>query len=175
MKKLWWIITGITLAAIGGTMAALNIDNITSLLPKSAGKKYGKRNLSQIKYIVIHHSAADGFTAFDYALWHLKRGWPGIGYHYVIEKDGKVNQTNELDTISYHAKDHNTASIGISLSGNLSKHAPSAQQMESLIALIKEIKGKVGQSIQVRGHRELQATECPGKLVDLDVIRNLTR
>ena len=87
----------------------------------------------------------------------------------------KINQTNELDTISYHTKDHNTASIGISLSGNLSKHAPTVQQMESLVALIKEVKSKIGQNIQVRGHRELQATECPGKLMDMEVIRNLTK
>lgn len=174
MKKLWWIITGIALAAIGGTMTALHINDIVGLLPISDKKKYGKRNLSQIKQIVVHHSAQDGFTAFDYAKWHLQNGWPGIGYHFVIEKDGNVNKTNELDTISYHVKDHNTISIGISLSGNLSNHPATLAQMDALIQLVKELKQQVGSHLLVRGHRELAATECPGKLVDMNLIRNLT-
>ncbi len=154
-------------------MTALKIKNIIDLLPKSDRKKYGKRDLKLIKQIVVHHSAMDGFTAFDYAKWHIGQGWPGIGYHYVIEKDGNVNQTNELDTISYHTKGHNTTSIGISVSGNLSNHAPSKEQMDALIRLIKELKQKLGGHLIVRGHRELAATECPGKLVDMDVIRKL--
>ena len=156
-------------------MVVLNINNIIQLLPKSSSKKYKKRNINQIKYIVVHHSAADGFSAFDYASWHIKRGWPGIGYHFVIDKDGKVNKTNELETISYHVGDKNASSIGISLSGNLSKQPPTGLQVESLVALIKELKSKLGNHLQVRGHREFMATECPGKLMDMDIIRNLTK
>jgi len=172
-KNWWWAIGGLTFL-IGGTMTALHVNNIIDILPKSNRKHYGKRKLSQIKYLVVHHSAIDGYGPFDYAKWHLKRGWPGIGYHFVISADGKVSQTNELDTISYHVKNHNTASIGISLSGNLSKHQATKAQMDALVKLIKRLKKQLGPNVMVKGHRELQATECPGKLMDMDKIRLLT-
>ncbi|MBU0489988.1 MAG: N-acetylmuramoyl-L-alanine amidase [Bacteroidetes bacterium] len=172
MKKIWWIIGGITLLA-AGTMTTLTITNITDKLPKGKGA-YLKRPLSKIKYIVVHHSAIDGYGATDYAKWHIARGWPGIGYHYVIDPDGKVNQTNSLDTVSNHVKNTNTASIGISLSGNLSKHPPTAAQMDSLVKLIKKIKKEVGNQLLVKGHGELQPTECPGKMTDMNKIRSLT-
>jgi len=172
MKRIWWLVGGLALI-FAATMTALNINNIIDKLPKGKGA-YLKRALSKIKYIVVHHAAADGFTAFDYALWHIQRGWPGIGYHYVIEKNGTINQTNTLDTVSYHVKDNNTASIGISLSGNLSKQPPTKEQMDSLIKLIKSLKKQLGNHLIVKGHGELQATECPGKLVSMQSIRTLT-
>jgi len=174
MKKFWWITGGAIGLLIAGTMAVLNIKDIVKLLPTSGTKKYGKRRLSAIKYIVIHHSAIDGYTAFDYALWHLKRGWAGIGYHFVIEKDGTVNKTNELTTISYHVKGKNTMSIGISMSGDFEKHKPTKAQLKSLVSLIKKIKKDVNKKLLVRGHKELNQSLCPGKYVDLDKIRRLT-
>jgi len=174
MKKLYWIIAGASTLAIAGTMTALQVNNIIDILPKNHSKHYGKRSLSAIKYLVIHHSAIDGFSPFDYARWHIKRGWPGIGYHYVIDTDGKVDKTNELDTISYHVKGHNTASVGISMSGNLSKHPPTKAQLDSLVKLIKELKTQLGTRLMVKGHRELSSTQCPGKFTNLNYIRNLT-
>ena len=174
MKKIWWIAGGALTLLIAGTMTALNIENIIKLLPKSSTKKYGKRKLSLVKYIVIHHSAIDGFNAFDYARWHLKRGWAGIGYHYVIEKDGKIQQTNELTTLSYHVKGNNTRSIGISMSGNFEKHKPTEAQLKSLVALIKKIKKDVNPKLLVKGHKELSSSVCPGRYVELDKIRQLT-
>ena len=174
MKKILWIGSGILTLLIAVTMTALNIKNIINLLPKSLTKTYGKRNLRLLKYIVIHHSAIDGFNAFDYAKWHLKRGWPAIGYHYVIEKDGAIQQTNELTTISYHVKGFNTKSIGISMSGNLQKHKPTDAQLKSLVALIKKLKKEVKKDLIVKGHRELNESLCPGKFVNLSKIRELT-
>ena len=171
MNKIWWIIGSITLL-IAGTMTAISINNIIDKLPKGKGA-YLRRALSKIRYIVVHHSAGDGFNAFDYAKWHIQRGWPGIGYHYVIDPDGKINQTNTLDTVSYHVANNNTASIGISLSGNLSNHAMTKEQMDSLIKLIKKLKAEVGSHLVVKGHKELQSTECPGKLTDMNKIRSL--
>ncbi len=171
MKKLFWILSGVALAIVT-TMTTIKMKNIISDLPKGK-KSYGKRQLSKIKQIVIHHSAIDGFTPFDYAKWHIARGWPGIGYHFVIDSNGIISQTNELDTVSYHTKGFNTQSIGIALSGNLSNHIPSDSQKQALIKLIKDLKKQLGISLIVKGHGELTKTECPGKLLNLNEIRNL--
>ena len=36
------------------------------------------------KYIVIHHSATDSGSAASFDRSHRKRGWDGLGYHFVI-------------------------------------------------------------------------------------------
>lgn len=150
--------------------------NLVDSLPRHAIKRYGKRRLSQIKYIVVHHSAAKGKNAQYYAAYHInKRGWPGIGYHFVIERDGTIKQTNLLTTVSYHVKGYNTASIGISLSGNFEEQKPTPAQLAALIHLIKTLKRKISPALQVKGHRELRPTLCPGKHVDMKHIRTLTQ
>ena len=168
MKTLWWIIGGLVAIALttGATMTAIKIINLVNSLPKGKGT-YKKRKLTDVTGIVIHHSASDFGGPVDFANWHIKRGWPGIGYHFVILTDGTVNQTNELDTISYHVKDKNTPNIGICLVGNLSHHPPTASQLSSLKQLINHINTAVGRNLVVRGHRDLQATECPGLLMKL--------
>jgi len=168
MKTMWWIIGGLVVIAIttGATMTAIKIINLVNSLPKGNGT-YKKRKLLDITGIVIHHSATDVGGPVDFAHWHIKRGWPGIGYHFVILPDGTVNQTNELDTISYHVLNHNTPNIGICLVGNLSLHPPTAMQLSSLKELIAHVNTTVGKQLVVRGHRDLQATECPGLLMKL--------
>jgi N-acetyl-anhydromuramyl-L-alanine amidase AmpD len=168
MKTLWWIIGGLVAIALTtlSTMGSIKVIDLTSSLPKGKGT-YKKRKMSALTGIVIHHSASDFCNATDIANWHIKRGWPGIGYHFVIYADGTVNQTNELDTISYHVENKNTPNIGICLVGHLSYHAPTPYQIASLKELITRINTLAGHNLVVRGHRDLQATECPGLLMKL--------
>ena len=50
---------------------------------------------------------------------HLNRGFSGIGYHYVIRKDGRLQRGRPIDVVGSHAKDngHNKYSIGLCLIG----------------------------------------------------------
>lgn len=47
--------------------------------------------------------------------WHLDRGWSGIGYHYVIRRDGRLQRGRPIDRQGAHsgAYGHNKYSIGI--------------------------------------------------------------
>jgi N-acetylmuramoyl-L-alanine amidase len=166
MNRAWWIVIGLGVLAIGGTMTAIKINNQVAALPKGKGA-YRKRLLSAITGIVIHHSASDTGTIVNIANWHISRGWPGIGYHFVISADGTINQTNEIDTISYHVGNYNMSNIGICLIGNFSNHLPTSKQLESLKELIQHVNTLVGKKLIVRGHRDLMATECPGKMFDI--------
>lgn len=168
MKTKWWIIAGVVAIALlaGASMTALKIISLVNSLPKGKGA-YKKRRLTDITGIVIHHSASDVGGPREFANWHIKRGWPGIGYHFVILPDGTVNQTNDLDTISYHVADHNTANIGICMVGNLSHHPATTQQMTSLKGLIAHLKKELGKDLIVKGHRDYNPTECPGLTMKL--------
>lgn len=132
-------------------------------LIRSTVDEYDTRNLNQIEQIVVHHSASLNQTADDFANYHvLTRGWPGIGYHFVIEKDGTIIQGNPLENISYNTQNQNTKTVAICLSGNFDLEQPTGEQMDSLAKLISHLRGELPQSLEVYGHRDFAATSCPG-------------
>lgn len=142
---------------------SINIVNVVDQLPKHSSSTYSKRNLDKVNGIVIHHSASFGQTAVDYARYHINKPWPGIGYHFVVYPDGRIEQTNHLDTVSYHTGGINTSKIGICLSGNFEEGKPTKAQIASLKKLINYLRQKLPQYLQVSGHRDHGSTACPGK------------
>ncbi|MEL6673523.1 MAG: peptidoglycan recognition family protein [Bacteroidota bacterium] len=146
------------------------IRNISDFLPRASS--YPSRDLSQITHLIIHHSASENQDAYDYAQFHLAKGWPGIGYHFVIDPDGAVNQTNVLESVSYHTQNFNTPSVGICLSGDLNQHRMTTAQRNSLIRLIRHLKRKLPNRLTITGHRDHKATDCPGAFTDLPEIIN---
>ena len=148
------------------------IKNVVDQLEKSATKSYGKRSISSINKIVLHHSATTSGSAESYARYHVEtRGWPGIGYHYVIEKDGTIKQTNNIDTLSYHTKGQNTSGIGICLTGNFDTQTLSGKQKSSLLYLIKKLRSQHG-NIPLYGHRDFATKSCPGDNINVAEIDN---
>lgn len=140
-------------------------------LRHSVVDEYDKRSLSQIEEIIVHHSGVTGQNSEDYANYHVgHNGWPGIGYHYVIENPNNLGdsrsiivQGNPLDNISYHTVGQNTKSVAICVSGNFEIEEPTPEQMEALTWLIAHIRGELPQELEVYGHRDFSATSCPGR------------
>ena len=96
------------------------------------------------------------------------KGWPGIGYHFVIEDDGIIYQTNYLDTVSYHTGtyapgDENRWSVGIALEGSFTDYPPPRVQQDAAKALVAYLKDLLNIT-EIYGHREMPgaATQCPG-------------
>lgn len=119
--------------------------------------------------IVIHHSVSSPATSVDEIhRWHLARGWSGIGYHYYIDGSGGVWQGRPEWTQGAHAyqdaqHEANTDGIGICLGGNFEQASPAKAQVQSLAELILDIRTRY-KDIPVIGHKDVQATACPGKL-----------
>ena len=99
-------------------------------------------------------------------------GAPGIAYHFYILEDGTTYQTNYLQTISWHIKNNNTASVGICLSGNFDHAKPTNAQLKSLRKLLKTLKQALPQT-QIIGHRDLRPTSCPGQKFDISSFKRL--
>lgn len=124
------------------------------------------------KYIVVHCSDSPNSRVdrrYDGApeihAWHVERGWSGIGYHYVINEDGRVQSGRPvwLDSGDYwtgsHVRGHNGHSIGICMVGEDHYHA---EQLDALSGLIDQLR-EVWPQAQVVGHYQLdQAKSCPG-------------
>ena len=63
-----------------------------------------------INKIIIHCSATQEGRDLDAAeinRWHLKRGWKGIGYHYVVLLDGTIEYGRSIYEHGAHVKNHN--------------------------------------------------------------------
>jgi hypothetical protein len=114
--------------------------------------------------IVLHHAAANG-TVETIHKGHQNRGWAGIGYHYVIRKDGTIERGRPEWAIGSHAYGENSHTIGIHLSGDFEQAKPTEKQLDRCGALVADICDRYGLPINretVVGHGELMSTDCPG-------------
>ncbi len=119
--------------------------------------------------IVIHHTGNpedDNLSAAEIHQSHLNQGWTGIGYHFVVRKDGSIERGRPLECIGSHTYGYNQCSIGIHVCGNFEIAEPTQEQLNVLPMLIADLcdtYGLIAGKDIVLGHRDLMATACPGE------------
>ncbi len=125
-----------------------------------------------IRTIIVHCSATPpdmdiGAETID--RWHRERGWSSIGYHYVIRRNGRVENGRDVKDPGAHARGHNEDSIGVCLIGGTDAHDRAKaeanftlSQYRALEELIFTLRGLYG-SLEVLGHRDLPGVKkaCP--------------
>ena len=143
------------------------VESVVNALAHHKTKTYGQRPRSAISQIVIHHVGVDAdVSAFQTAAYHVRKGWPGIGYHYYIRKNGLIQLTNHLTTVSYHCGgDCNTISVGVCLEGSfMGNRIPTERQLGACLylnyTLCKDY--DLNPIAAIKGHREVRQTACPG-------------
>ena len=119
---------------------------------------------TQVDTIVLHHSASGpNLTPDQIHAEHLKLGWSGIGYHYVITPDGRIFTGRPITAVGSNVEKQNTHVIGICFVGNFHEGTavPTALQIAAGNFVIDEL-FKI-KRFAIKGHRDLMATACPGK------------
>lgn len=124
--------------------------------------------MRKITEIILHCSATiegKDYTVADIDRWHKARGWKGIGYHFVIYRDGSVHQGRPLEQIGAHCLNHNSHSIGICYIGGLdtnkkAKDTRTPEQRTALRALVAELQRQFPGTM-VHGHSEFANKACP--------------
>ncbi|RMH34116.1 MAG: N-acetylmuramoyl-L-alanine amidase [Gammaproteobacteria bacterium] len=148
--------------------------DLVDQLPRHDTKRYHTRSLADIDTVVIHHSGTKGGDPFAFARFHVEHhNWPGIGYHYVVGKDGIIYKTNDLHTKSYHVARHNTHTVGICLVGNFMLEEPCRLQLLAAARAVTLVFDEVGRTLAIKGHRDFNKPTCPGENIDLERIRHL--
>lgn len=121
-----------------------------------------------INMIAIHCTATENGKSVLPATvlkWHLARGFSEIGYHYLIDVDGKVHHCRPLEKAGAHAQGANAHSIGICLVGGVEPRKPgekkgkefgryTRKQWESLRGLMDDLEFLYPGCVIV-GHRDL--------------------
>lgn len=101
--------------------------------------------------------------------WHVEdNGWSDIGYHFLIDRNGKIATGRPIERDGAHVIGHNKGTIGISLFGG---HGSSEtddfsvnftpEQDKALRTLIADLRAKYG-DVPVTGHNVYAAKACPG-------------
>lgn len=138
---------------------------------KNTGLSYDYNRLStrrKTDMIVLHHTGNqndDDLSAQEINASHQAQGWACIGYHYVIRKNGTIEEGRPHWTIGAHAYGENSHTIGIHVCGNFETEIPTSAQIESLAMLLANLCTDYGLPVDrqhIVGHRELMPTACPG-------------
>ncbi|MFA5137789.1 MAG: peptidoglycan recognition family protein [Elusimicrobiota bacterium] len=96
------------------------------------------------------------------------RGWLDIGYHFLMDGEGRIFQGRPETVVGTHVGNQNTGNIGISLMGYYHEpknHQVSQAQLDSLAALGRWLTRNYKISPDAyKAHRDLSATACPGDI-----------
>lgn len=117
----------------------------------------------KIKYLVVHCSDTlddNDFTAEDIHKWHKRNGWSGIGYHYVILRNGMLENGRPEYWKGAHVKRYNHVSLGICLIG---KKVFTTRQYGTLELLLEDLIS-IYPNAKILGHCDLDKKKpyCPG-------------
>ena len=123
-----------------------------------------------ITLLILHCSAVRPDQQSSVAqinTWHHQRGFHlGIGYHYVVRRDGSVETGRPEYLVGAHCLNHNAHSIGICYEGGLDIRGQPADtrteaQKASLRTLLEDLHSRYPKALIV-GHRDLSHDrDCP--------------
>ncbi len=122
------------------------------------------------KYIVIHCAATKptmDIGVREIRQWHQQQGWLDVGYHFVIRRNGVIEEGRPLDVVGSHVKGFNSDSLGICMAGGIDATGKPAenftpQQWAALDGLVFKLKAEHYPDAQVCGHRDLDSGKaCP--------------
>jgi N-acetyl-anhydromuramyl-L-alanine amidase AmpD len=126
--------------------------------------------MRHITLIIIHCSAVrpgQTSSAAQIDSWHRRRGWKmGIGYHYVVRRDGQVEPGRPEWLIGAHCLHHNRHSIGVCYEGGLySEGRPTdtrtTEQKLAMVQLLEVLHRRYPRALIV-GHHDLDPQKaCP--------------
>lgn len=136
-----------------------------------------------IRRITVHHDGVYPMPAASMASvasriesirrGHIGRGWADIGYHYVVDPAGRVWEGRTLDLQGAHVKSQNPHNLGIVVLGNFERERPTAAATETVDRLVAQMMQRYRVPLrEVRTHREMAATACPGRALQAHMDRS---
>lgn len=123
----------------------------------------------EVKYLVVHCAATPptmDIGAKEIDRWHRANGWLCIGYHFVIRRDGTVENGRDLSMVGAHEPAVNRVSLGICMVGGVDADMKAENnftpaQFESLKTLLAQLRHD-GYNGEVIGHRDVNPhKDCP--------------
>ena len=126
-------------------------------------------NKREVKYLVLHCTAGQPNqttkSILDY--WKNNLKWKSVGYHYLINADGSVEQLAQESQVTNGVAGFNSVSIHISYKGGIDKSGKpkdtrTEAQKQSILKILKELRVKFPKA-KIQGHRDFPNVKkaCP--------------
>lgn len=139
--------------------------------------------LNTPEFLIVHHTGGTNANPLadtshhTYEIvknYHLSLGWEDIGYHYFIDKGGKLTAGRKEDYHGAHTIGYNQKSLGICLAGNFDATAPTKEQTDTLAVLLSRLRKKyLIPRKNIVPHREFANKTCYGRRLGDDWAQNL--
>ncbi|MFT6772301.1 MAG: N-acetylmuramoyl-L-alanine amidase [Paracoccaceae bacterium] len=136
--------------------------------------------MRRITEIILHCAASrpdQDIGAAEIDAWHHARGWSGIGYHWVIRREGTIEAGRSEAQMGAHVRGRNQGTIGVCLAGGFGSSADDApedhftlEQLRALAGLLRDLRRRYP-GASVTGHNAYAAKACPGFRVPLHLAR----
>lgn len=97
--------------------------------------------------------------------WHKEQGWLDVGYHFIIRRDGAVEDGRDVNAVGSHARGHNHNSVGVCLVGGIDENGRheanfTPQQMSALRTLLEILMDKYPSAV-LKAHHDIAPKACP--------------
>ena len=124
---------------------------------------------TKTNFIVVHCAATKpsmDTSAADIDRWHRERGWLKIGYHFVVRRNGEIEEGRHIEEVGAHASGYNSGSVSVCLIGGLSEDGKSSEnnfteeQWKSFGAVIDTLTNRYPNA-KVIGHNDISKKDCP--------------
>jgi hypothetical protein len=132
------------------------------------------RPMLPVTSITVHHEGMEAFTdtSTPDTIERLRRVWNGhdgrgfgdIGYHFVVDRAGRIWEGRSLRYQGAHVRSHNEGNIGIMCLGNFDEQRVSEAQRAALEHQLRVLSAKYRvKSRSIKTHKEWVSTACPGR------------
>ena len=125
-----------------------------------------------VRHITVHHTAlrfaesSEGATAAmmeRVRLGHRDRNFGDIGYHFAVDRAGRVWEGRPLNWQGAHVADKNEGNLGIVCLGNFDEQSPTSAQVDALKRFLRYTMTQYRvPTSRVKTHQEWAPTRCPG-------------
>lgn len=130
--------------------------------------KNRENKMRAIHYIIVHCTATPegrDVRAADIDRYHRSQGFRCIGYHYVVDLDGKIEPGRMENEDGAHCKGLNGCSIGVAYVGGTDSHGRpkdtrTEMQRRALLTLLRDLRSRYPQAV-IRSHRDFARKACP--------------
>ena len=138
--------------------------DISARLPRSAAP-YARRNLNQVRYMVISQTGAHPLLSLDrIARAHIKRGYPGIAYDFVVDAAGEILKVKDIEDVAQPDQVWSEQGVNICLAGIFDHASPPLAQLDAAGRLCAWLAQNLGMTADaIVGLGELIPSDSPGE------------
>ena len=164
----------------GGSQAPAKTDTIGVVERNAWGAKPPKQPYSAHvpARFTQHHTAGRRPATLQESLNEVRfiqdfhqngRGWNDVGYHFLVDAEGRVFRGRPVDVVGAHVKDDNSGNVGVSFMGTHHppfNHPVTAEELEASVRIGRWLEAEYGVKPETyKGHRDRGQSDCPGDIL----------